>query len=314
MGIVYKAEDSKLQRTVAIKFLPRQIAATEEQRKRFKIEARAAAALNHPNIATIYAIEETSGEMFIVMEYIQGKELKEIIAANMPQVQNLREVLGYASQIAEGLQAAHEKGVVHRDIKSSNIMITDKGQVKVMDFGLAKVQGSAQLTQEGMTLGTVAYMSPEQTQGNKVDHRTDIWAFGVVLYEMLAGDQPFKGDYEQAIFYSILSEEPQNVSDLNPSVPTELIDVVAKALQKELADRYQNMGELLTDHADILFFTLECKNRSSGNHPPPIDFCQRIDKLFGDPIAKIFLVLLRTQVGKRQHSNCKVLVFLSSRF
>ncbi|MCH6559744.1 protein kinase, partial [candidate division KSB1 bacterium] len=250
MGVVYKAEDTKLKREVAIKFLPRQIAAAEEQRKRFKIEAQAAAALNHPNIATIYAIEEVDGprgdgEMFIVMEYIKGGELKQLLI-NERQL-TIDKVLDYATQIAEGLQAAHEKGITHRDIKSSNIMITEKSRVKIMDFGLAKTASNLQLTKEGMTLGTVAYMSPEQTQGIGVDHRTDIWAFGVVLYEMLAGEQPFKGDYEQAIFYSILSEEPQNVSDLNPSVPTELIDVVAKALQKELADRYQNMGELITD-------------------------------------------------------------------
>jgi len=250
MGVVYKAEDSKLKREVAIKFLPRQIAATEEPRKRFKIEAQAAAALNHPNIATIYAIEEVDGprgdgEMFIVMEYIIGRELKQLLI-NKRQL-TIDKVLDYATQIAEGLQAAHEKGITHRDIKSSNIMITEKSRVKIMDFGLAKTASNLQLTKEGMTLGTVAYMSPEQTQGIGVDHRTDIWAFGVVLYEMLAGEQPFKGDYEQAIFYSILNEEPQNVSDLNPSVPTKLIDVVAKALQKELADRYQNMGELITD-------------------------------------------------------------------
>ncbi|MCH8872981.1 serine/threonine protein kinase, partial [candidate division KSB1 bacterium] len=234
MGVFYKAEDSKLKREVAIKFLPRQIAATEEQRKRFKIEAQAAAALNHPNIATIYAIEEVDGprgdgEMFIVMEYIKGGELKQLLI-NERQL-TIDKVLDYATQIAEGLQAAHEKGITHRDIKSSNIMITEKSRVKIMDFGLAKTASNLELTKEGMTLGTVAYMSPEQTQGNKVDHRTDIWAFGVVLYEMLAGEQPFKGDYEQAIIYSILCEEPQNVSDLNPSVPTELIDVVAKALQ-----------------------------------------------------------------------------------
>ncbi len=250
MGVVYKAEDSKLKREVAIKFLPRQIAATEEQRKRFKIEAQAAAALNHPNIATIYAIEEVDGprgdgEMFIVMEYIKGGELKQLLI-NERQL-TIDKVLDYATQIAEGLQAAHEKGITHRDIKSSNIMITEKSRVKIMDFGLAKTASNLQLTKEGMTLGTVAYMSPEQTQGIGVDHRTDIWAFGVVLYEMLAGEQPFKGDYEQAIVYSILHEEPQNVSDLNPSAPTELIDVVAKALQKELADRYQTMGELITD-------------------------------------------------------------------
>ncbi len=161
MGVVYKAEDTKLKREVAIKFLPRQIAASEEDRERFKIEAQAAAALNHPNIATIYAIEEVDDEMFIVMEYIEGQELKDIVGAGLKPAPTLAfaEIINYASQIASGLQAAHEKDVTHRDIKSANIMITDKGQVKIMDFGLAKVRGGAQVTKMGTTLGT-AYMSP----------------------------------------------------------------------------------------------------------------------------------------------------------
>ncbi len=211
MGVVYKAEDTKLKREVAIKFLPRHIAATIEERERFKIEAQAAAALNHPNIATIYNIEEVDDEMYIVMEYIEGRELREIVQSEKPSLQS---AIDYATQIAEGLNAAHKKGVVHRDIKSSNVMITDEGQVKIMDFGLAKVAGGQHLTKSGMTVGTVAYMSPEQVQGIAVDHRTDIWALGVVLFEMLTGELPFKGDYEQAVIYSILNEEPEPVSSL----------------------------------------------------------------------------------------------------
>ena len=155
------------------------------------IEAKAAA-LNHPNIATIYAIEEQDDEMFIVMEYIDGQELKSLIDNNQLSIDN---VLNYAAQIASGLQAAHEKDVTHRDIKSANIMITDKGQVKIMDFGLAKVRGGAQMTKVGTRLGTAAYMSPEQARGENTDHRSDIWSFGVVLYEMLTGQLPFPGDY-----------------------------------------------------------------------------------------------------------------------
>lgn len=155
MGVVYKAKDAKLEREVAIKFLPRQIAANAEERKRFKIEAKAAAALNHPNIATIHAIEEVNDELFIVMEYIEGRELRDVIQSEIP---NLQSTIDYATQIAEGLQAAHKKGITHRDIKSANIMITEEGQVKIMDFGLAKVRGSAQLTKVGTTLGTAAYM------------------------------------------------------------------------------------------------------------------------------------------------------------
>jgi serine/threonine-protein kinase len=246
MGVVYKAEDTKLKREVAIKFLPRQISANEEEHARFKIEAQAAAALNHPNIATIHAIEEHEDELFIVMEYIEGRELREIIT-NLAKVLNLRKVLDYAVQIAAGLQAAHEKDVTHRDIKSSNIMITDKGQVKIMDFGLAKIGGGAQLTKSGMTLGTVAYMSPEQMQGMETDHRTDIWAFGVVLYEMLTGELPFKGDYEQAVMYSIMNEEPAGLTDLRDDVPSELSEILGKTLQKEVDNRYQTMTQVLAD-------------------------------------------------------------------
>jgi len=180
MGVVYKAEDTKLKREVAIKFLPHHIAASVEERERFKIEAQAAAALNHPNIATIHAIEEHDDELFIVMEYIDGRELKSIM--NDQQL-SIDDVLNYATQIASGLQAAHEKDVIHRDIKSSNIMITETGQVKIMDFGLAKIGGQTELTKAGTTLGTVAYMSPEQTRGEKVEQSTDIWSLGIVLYE-----------------------------------------------------------------------------------------------------------------------------------
>ncbi|MFQ5605818.1 MAG: FlgO family outer membrane protein [bacterium] len=240
MGVVYKAEDTRLKREVAIKFLPRQIAASEEERERFKIEAQAAAALNHPNIATIHAIEEVDDELFIVMEYIKGKELKQIIDNNQLSIDN---VLNYATQIASGLQAAHEKGIIHRDIKSSNIMITDDGQVKIMDFGLAKLTGRTQLTRTGSTMGTVAYMSPEQTEGLETDHRTDIWAFGVVLYEMLTGQLPFRGDYEQAVIYAILNEEPE----LTDQIPANLRTILQKTLAKKRDVRYPNIGEVFTD-------------------------------------------------------------------
>lgn len=242
MGVVYKAEDTKLKREVAIKFLPRQIAASEEERQRFKIEARAAAALNHPNIATIHAIEEVDEELFIVMEFIEGQELKSIIDDRLLSIDD---VINYAKQIAEGLQAAHEKGVTHRDIKSANIMVTEKDHVKIMDFGLAKVRGGAQVTKIGTTLGTVAYMSPEQALGEEADCRSDIWSSGVVLYEMLTGKLPFGGDYEQAVTYAILNEEPQRISELRADVPTELQQIVEKALAKRPDDRYQNAQAFL---------------------------------------------------------------------
>ena len=242
MGVVYLAEDTKLKRKVAIKFLPHQISANEEERKRFEIEAQAAAALNHPNIATIHAIEEADEQIFIVMEYIDGKELKHIVGAYRDKPLPVNDVINYTVQIAEGLEAAHKNGIIHRDIKSQNIMITKDGKVKIMDFGLAKVGKGVQLTQIGSTIGTIAYMSPEQTKGEQVDQRTDIWSFGVVLYEMLTGQLPFKGDYEQAIVYSILNEEPE----LGDNISEELKLIINKVLEKNPDDRYQNSKDLVS--------------------------------------------------------------------
>jgi serine/threonine-protein kinase len=245
MGIVYKAEDIKLERLVAIKFLPHHIATNENERKRFKVEAKAAAALNHPNIATIHAIEEVGDEMFIVMEFIEGKELKQLIIDNSQL--SIDNCLAIATQIAEGLKAAHAKGIIHRDIKSSNIMVTESGQVKIMDFGLAKMSGSVHITKSRTTLGTAAYMSPEQARGNAVDHRTDIWSFGVVMYEMLTGCLPFRGEYEQAVLYSIVNEDPDPVSKVRTGVPTELEALIHKALTKDVNDRYRQVNQMLVD-------------------------------------------------------------------
>ena len=246
MSVVYKAEDTKLKREVAIKLLPYHIASNEEERKRFLIEARAAASLNHPNIATIYSIEETSNQTFIAMEYIDGVEVKEKVVAygkGLP----LDETINIATQIADGLEAAHKKGIVHRDIKSQNIMITKDGKVKIMDFGLAKIRGSSQLTKMGTTIGTVAYMSPEQAMGKELDHRTDIWSFGVVFYEMLTGQLPFKGEYDQAIVYSIINEEPEPIVKLRDDLPLGLEGIIRKSLSKDPDVRYQNISDLLND-------------------------------------------------------------------
>jgi serine/threonine protein kinase/Flp pilus assembly protein TadD len=248
MGVVYRAEDTKLKREVAIKFLPRHIAASDEERNRFKIEAQAAAALNHINIATIHTIEETDEELFIVMEYIEGKELSELVAATYANAPlQIDDICNYAIQIAEGMQAAHKKAIVHRDIKSSNIMITDKGQGKIMDFGLAKVLGGIKVTKAGTTLGTTTYMSPEQCQGKEVDHRTDIWSFGVILYEMLTGQLPFNGDYEQAVIYSILNEDPKSIMEFRENTSPRLTHIVEKSLQKNPIDRYQTTEDLIEE-------------------------------------------------------------------
>ena len=251
MGVVYKAEDLKLKRIVAIKFLPRYISANKEERKRFEVEAQAAASLNHSNITTIYSIEETDDQSFIVMEYIDGKELKSLVEAFHPESGEvslqLNNVINYAIQIAEGMEAAHKKGIVHRDIKSANIMVTSDGRTKIMDFGLAKIGEGTQLTKLGSTVGTISYMSPEQATGGEADHRSDIWSFGVVLYEILTGRLPFKGDYDQVIIYSILNEEP----DLSPltqkNYPSGLINIINKCLRRDLNARYQSVTELLND-------------------------------------------------------------------
>ena len=244
MGVVYKASDTKLKRDVAIKFLPHHISANKEERQRFEIEAQAAASLNHTNVAHIYAIEETDDEMFIVMEYINGIELKEKISSYLIQID---EAINIAIQIAEGLDAAHKKGIVHRDIKSSNIMITKDGKVKIMDFGLAKIKGGTELTKIGLTIGTTAYMSPEQTRGEKLDHQTDIWSFGVVMYEMLTGELPFKGEYEQAIIYLILNEDLKSITNLRDDIPSQIINIVEMALQKDQGSRYQEAKDLLEE-------------------------------------------------------------------
>ncbi len=244
MGVVYKAEDLKLKREVAIKFLPHHIASSQEERSRFEVEAQAAAALNHPNIATIYSIEEDKEEVFIVMEYIDGPELGEKIRHGPLSVEESSRIV---TQIASGLQAAHQKGIVHRDIKSGNIMLTKAGQVRIMDFGLAKVKWSILVTREGTTVGTAAYMSPEQARGDKADHRSDLWSMGVIFYEMLAGRLPFKGDFEQAIVYSIMNQEIEPITGFREDVPREIDDIMAKLLSKEATERYQNAGDFLSD-------------------------------------------------------------------
>ena len=244
MGVVYKAEDTKLRRTVALKFLPVDNLEGEEEKARFLREAQAAAALNHPNICTVYEIGEADGHMFIAMEFVEGESVKEKVRARPAP---LDEALDITVQAAQGLQVAHEEGIVHRDIKSANLMVTHKGQVKIMDFGLAQVGDRSDLTKTGTTLGTPSYMSPEQATAQPTDRRSDIWSLGVVFYEMLTGQLPFKGEVEAAVAYAVVNTEPEPPTALRSGLPIEIDRVLEKVLAKQREERYQHIEDLVVD-------------------------------------------------------------------
>jgi len=245
MGVVYKAQDLKLDRFVALKFLAPHICRAVDEKKRFIQEAKAASALDHSNICSIHEIDETDdGQMFIAMACYDGESL-ETKRDNGPLP--LENVVNIAIQIAQGLAKAHSQGIIHRDIKPANIFITSDSQVKIVDFGLAKLIGRTQLTKKGTTIGTVAYMSPEQSAGNPVDQRTDIWALGVILYELLTGQRPFRGEYEQAVVYSIINEDPEPLRLVNPEIPEELVQIVSRCLQKKTDSRYASMDDMANE-------------------------------------------------------------------
>jgi len=260
MGVVYKAEDTKLKRTVALKFLPPELTRDQQAKERFIHEAQASAALDHPNICTVHEIDEVEGKTFISMAYIKGQSLKDKIALGPLEIQ---EAINVATQAAEGINEAHEKGIVHRDIKPANIMLTDKGQAKIMDFGLAKLAWGIDLTKTATIMGTVAYMSPEQAKGEKVDHRTDIWSLGCVLYEMLSGKKPFKSTHEQAAIYAILHEEPELLTSFRPDIPKSIEKSVMKAIQKDPSRRYQNIQEFIQELTSISSTTREISEEKS---------------------------------------------------
>lgn len=247
MGVVYKARDTKLNRLVALKFLPRRLDSSQEDLIRFQQEARSISALNHPAIATIHDVDETEGQSFLVLEYLGGGTLKAKVKALKADNRQLpvRDILEYGIQIAEALAHAHRHHIIHRDVKTDNVMLTEEGKVKLTDFGLAKLKGSAQITRDGSTLGTVAYMAPEQIRGEETDERSDLFALGVVLYELTTTHTPFRGEHEAALTYSIVNESPIPLRSLRPDAPLELERIINRCLDKNPGERYQHAEEIV---------------------------------------------------------------------
>jgi len=247
MGVVYKAQDVKLNRTVALKFMPDGAQINEEDRARFLQEAQSAALLNHPNVCIIHDIKDEGEHHFIVMEFVDGQTLRKRIYGSAGQHLDEKTTAGYAMQIGEALAEAHKHGIVHRDIKADNIMINARGQVKVMDFGLAKLKGSLKLTRAASTIGTLGYMAPEQVRGDEVDARSDIFSYGVLLFEMLTGRMPFRGEHDAAMMYSIMNEDPESAGKFNTEVSPDIERIIDRALEKDPEDRFQHIDDLVSE-------------------------------------------------------------------
>jgi serine/threonine protein kinase len=275
MGVVYKARDTKLNRIVALKFLPDRVNQDNTAKERFLQEAQAVAALNHSHICTIYGIEEFNESVFMVMEFLEGGTLSDKLPYH-----KINDALKIAVEIGEALQEAHSKGIVHRDIKADNIMLTAKGEAKVMDFGLAKLKGALKLTRTSSTVGTLGYMAPEQIQGGIVDHRSDIFSFGVLLFEMLTGKLPFRGEHEAAIVYSVVNEEPETIQNYLPEASGELQHILSRALEKDPEDRYQSAADIVSELKRLLkHSTGERKKSAIISTVPPVSSASSADSV-----------------------------------
>jgi tRNA A-37 threonylcarbamoyl transferase component Bud32/tetratricopeptide (TPR) repeat protein len=297
MGEVFKARDTRLQRIAALKILPPQVQTDRESRERFFQEARAAASLNHPNICTIYDADEADGQAFIAMEYIDGETLRDFLSSTPidAPARTTSRMLAFGYQVARGLDKAHRMGIVHRDIKPANVMLSKEGEAKILDFGLAKLAGGLQLTQAGSTVGTAAYMSPEQARGDDVDSRSDLWSLGVILYEMLSGLKPFKGDYDSALIYSILNETPDPLKEVAPDVPADAAALIDALLAKDPNDRpgtAAEVMEVIATHASSVSFVAAPSGTRAKAALPRAQFTPARIAAIAIPVIAVLAVVL----------------------